>query len=67
MNQMKTFFQYQLCTQKLENVSFAIFLAVSFQVVLLDSSLQLLPPVLVIPSPSDVLLLGTGMESPSGE
>ena len=28
------------------------------QIMLLDSSLQLLPPVLVIPSPSDVLLLG---------
>ena len=36
------------------------------QVLLLDSSLHLFPPVLVIPSPSDVLL-GTGMESPSGE
>ena len=30
-----------------------------FQVVSLDSSLQLPPPVLVIPSPSDVLLLET--------
>ena len=34
---------------------------------LLDSSLHLPPPVLVIPSPSDVQLRGTVMESPSGE
>ena len=34
---------------------------------LLDSSFQLPPPVLVIPSPSDVLLLGTGVELLSGE
>ena len=34
---------------------------------LLGSSQHLPPPVLVIPSPSDVLLLGTGMGSPSGE
>ena len=33
---------------------------------LLGSLLHLLPPVLVIPSPSDVLLLGIGMGSPSG-
>ena len=38
-----------------------------FQVMLLDSSLHLPPPVLMIPSPSHVLLLETGMESPSGE
>ena len=37
------------------------------QVMLLDSSLQLPPLVLVIPSPSDVLLLEMEMESPSGE
>ena len=37
------------------------------QVMLLDSSVHLSPPVLVIPLPSDVMLLGTGMGSPSGE
>ena len=37
------------------------------QVMLVDSSLQPLPPVPVISSPSDVLLLGTVMGSPSGE
>ena len=42
---------------------------ISLQVMLLGSSLHLPlpPPVLVIPSPSDVLLLETGVESPSGE
>ena len=39
----------------------------SLQAMLLDSSLQLPPPVLVIHSPSDVLLVGISMESPSGE
>ena len=34
---------------------------------LLGSLLHLPPPVLVIPSPSDVLLLGIGMGSPSEE
>ena len=34
---------------------------------LLDSSLHLPPPVLVISSPSDVLLLETGMGPSSGE
>ena len=34
---------------------------------LLGSSLPLLPPVLVIPSPSDVLLVGTGMGSLPGD
>ena len=34
---------------------------------LLGSLLHLPPPVLVVPSPSDVLLLETGMGSPSGE
>ena len=34
---------------------------------LLGSSLHLPPPVLVIPSPSDVLLLEAVSESPSGE
>ena len=43
------------------------FMHFSVQVMLLGSSLQLPPPVLVIPLPSDVLLLETGMESPSGE
>ena len=33
----------------------------------MDNSLQLPPPVLVVPSPSDVMLLGTGVGSPSGE
>ena len=33
--------------------------SISPQVMLLDSSLQLPPPVLVIPSPSHALLLGT--------
>ena len=31
------------------------------------NSLQLLPPVLVVPLPLDVMLLETGLESPSGE
>jgi len=42
-------------------------LILCLQVMLVDSSLQLHPPVPVIPSPSAVLLLGTIMESPSGE
>ena len=41
--------------------------SISFQVMLLHSSLQLPSPVLVIPSPSDVMLLETGMVSLSGE
>ena len=39
----------------------------SLQVMLLDSSLDLPPPVLVVPLSSDVLLLGTGMGTPFGE
>ena len=39
-------------------------LHISLQV---DSLLQLPPPVLVIPSPSDVLLLETVLGSPTGE
>ena len=41
--------------------------SISLQEMLLHSSLQLPPHVLVIPSPSDVMLLETGMGSPSGE
>ena len=40
---------------------------ISMQVMLLDSSLQLPSSVLVIPSPSDALLLGTRVGSPLGE
>ena len=53
-----------LCTQgggKLFSMHF------SLQVMLLHSSLQLPPPVLVILLPSDVLLLETGIGSLSGE
>ena len=39
----------------------------SLQMMLLDSSLQLLPPVLVIPSLSDVLLVEAEVGSPYGE
>ena len=37
------------------------------QTMLLGSSLRLPPPALVIPSPSDVLLVETVLERPSGE
>ena len=40
--------------------------SISLQVMLLDSSLKLSPPVLVIHSPSDVMLLETGVVSLSG-
>ena len=41
--------------------------SISMQVMLLDSSLQLPPPVLVGPSLSGALLLGTRVGSPPGE
>ena len=56
--QMYIFNRLLICT----HVSY-----ISFQVMLLHSSLQLPPPVLVIPSPSDVLLLGTWVGTPPGE
>ena len=41
--------------------------SLNLQVMSLHSSLHLPPPVPVVPSPSDVMLLGTGVDSPSGE
>ena len=48
-------------------LNFTLYSSLFSKVVLLDSSLQLPPHVLVIPSPSNVLLLETEMGSPSGE
>ena len=62
--------RYRDLTQKVTHSCF-LFQLLSYvylsQVMSLGNSLQLPPPVLVIPSVSDVMLLGTGMVSPSGE